>query len=212
MTPSKTPGAVRPVTRSAAKNELPALLRGWFGPDAGAPGTRHQVKLSKENGDWLLTPTGVGIVSPTVWKTYSREQIPPLFDLQFNASVWQQGFVRRDKLTFLLVTLDKSTAAEEHKYQDHFVSASTFQWQSQNRTSQTSKDGQSIRDHRQLGIESLLFVRPRSKTRDGKACPFTYCGPVDFLSWKDEKPITVNWQLREPVPERLWKDLQIRKG
>ena len=28
-------------------NALPAVLRGWFGPDAGAPGTRHQVALSE---------------------------------------------------------------------------------------------------------------------------------------------------------------------
>lgn len=194
------------------KNELPALLRGWFGPDAGAPGTRHHVKLSRDGDGWLLTPTGVGVLAPTVWKSYSREQIPALFDLQFNASVWQQGFVRRDKLTFLLVTLDKTSAAEEHKYQDHFVSATDFQWQSQNRTAQASKDGQSIRDHNQMGIEILLFVRARSKTRDGKACPFTYCGPLDFVSWKGDKPITVKWRLRDAVPERLWKELTIRRA
>lgn len=40
-------------------NPLPSLLRGWFGPVAGTPGTRHQVKLSAgSNGKWLLEPIG----------------------------------------------------------------------------------------------------------------------------------------------------------
>ena len=68
---------------------------------------------------------------------------------------------------------------------------------------------QSIRDHRTLGIDVLLFVRPRSKTREGKAAPFTYCGPVDFVSWDGDRPITVKWRLREAVPERLWEELRV---
>jgi len=193
----------------SSKNDLPALLRGWFGPDAGAPGTRHHVTLSRAGDGWVMAPTGVGIVAPTVWKAYAREQIPALFGLPFNASIWQQGFVRRDKLTFLLVTLDRSTPEQEHNYLHHFESPTDFQWQSQNRTAQASEHGQSIRDHRTLGIDVLLFVRPRSKTREGKAAPFTYCGPVDFVSWDGDQPITVKWRLREAVPERLWEELRV---
>ncbi len=148
-------------------------------------------------------------MAPTVWKAYSREQIPALFGLPFSASIWEQGFVRRDRLTFLLVTLDKSTSAKKHKYLDHFESPTDLQWQSQNRTARASKHGQSIRDHRTLGIDVLLFVRPRSKTREGKAAPFTYCGPVDFVSWDGDRPITVKWRLREAVPERLWEELRV---
>ena len=193
-------------------NDLPALLRGWFGPDAGAPGTRHQVSLTKVGDSWTMSPTGTGVLSPVLWKAYSREQIPGLFGLTFNTAVWQQGFVRRDNQTFLLVTLDKTTAAEEHKYQDHFLSPSEFQWQSQNQTAQSSKHGESIRDHRKLGITVHLFVRQRSKTPDGTASPFVYCGPVDFLDWTGNKPITVNWRLGEAVPERLLASFRVGSG
>ena len=191
------------------RNELPSILRRWFGPDAGAPGTRHQVQLAREDDVWTLTPSGVGVVAPVLWKAYSREQIPGLFGLEFNAPVWQQGFVRRGDKTFLLVTLDKRTAADEHKYEDRFLSASEFQWQSQNQTARESKPGETIRDHRKLGIEVLLFVRQRSKTSSGKASPFVYCGLVDFVDWDGDKPITVKWHLREDVPARLRSDLRV---
>ena len=111
---------------NADRNELPAILRTWFGPDAGAPGTRHFVELSLDGDKWTMSPTGVGVQTPVLWKSYSREQIPSLFGLEFNAPVWQQGFVRRGDKTFLLVTLDKSTAADEHKYKDEFLSPNRF--------------------------------------------------------------------------------------
>jgi hypothetical protein len=41
-----------------AENELPRILRGWFGPDAGAPGTRHAVELEQQDGEWHLKPVG----------------------------------------------------------------------------------------------------------------------------------------------------------
>jgi len=189
------------------KNALPSLLRGWFGPDAGAPGTRHQVRLEKRGDAWCLDPLGVSDTRPVAWNSYSREQIPRLFDLEFNRTVWQQGFLRRGNLTFLLVTLDKSTHADEHKYEDRFETPERFRWQSQNRTKQVSKDGKSIHDHLEMGIEVHLFVRPRSKTPAGTAMAFVYCGMVEFMSWKGNSPITVQWRLKERMPERIARDL-----
>ena len=37
-------------------NLLPSILRGWFGPDAGQPGTLHQVEFSPEQGEWRMAP------------------------------------------------------------------------------------------------------------------------------------------------------------
>jgi len=37
-------------------NALPELLRGWFGPDAGHPGTRHSVLLAEGPEGWVMTP------------------------------------------------------------------------------------------------------------------------------------------------------------
>ena len=38
---------------------LPALLRGWFGPSAGHPGTSHQVAVEIVDGNLVLRPVAV---------------------------------------------------------------------------------------------------------------------------------------------------------
>jgi superfamily II DNA or RNA helicase/diadenosine tetraphosphate (Ap4A) HIT family hydrolase/HKD family nuclease len=40
-------------------NALPALLRGWFGPSAGHPGTSHQVAFERVDGTLVMRPVAV---------------------------------------------------------------------------------------------------------------------------------------------------------
>ena len=184
------------------QNELGSVLRGWFGPDAGLPGTSHRVAFEKGNKGLRLIPLGRREGVLQLWRSYSREEIPKLFGLDYSPFLWQQGFIPQGKHMFLLVTLDKGSHAEQFQYKDRFLSADRFQWQSQNRTAQESKHGRQIRDHQALGIASHLFVRARSKSPQGTASPFVYCGDVKFVRWEGNKPITVEWRLPESVPER----------
>lgn len=41
-------------------NELPELMRAWFGSDAGLPGTRHAVILERRDDGWHLKPEKAG--------------------------------------------------------------------------------------------------------------------------------------------------------
>ena len=107
-----------------------------------------------------------------------------------------------------LVTLDKGGLNKDHRYEDHFLTADRFQWQSQNRTKQESKHGRLIRDHAASGDQVHLFVRKR-KVLDGKGAPFVYCGQVEFESWEGNNPISVNWRLRDPVPSAMRKSLDV---
>ena len=43
-------------------NELADLLRGWFGPDAGASGTEHRVRLWRDSDGWHAAPFAVQTV------------------------------------------------------------------------------------------------------------------------------------------------------
>lgn len=147
-------------------------------------------------------------VGPTLWREYMREDIPPLYNLQFNTGSWNQGFVVQGKDVFLLVTLKKDDLQEEHRYEDRFIDAGTFHWQSQNQTSQTSKHGQII-SGAAAGYALHLFVRMEKK-RGGKAAPFVYCGDVVFESWTGEKPISVTWRLPQAVPVRLHRTFDVR--
>jgi superfamily II DNA or RNA helicase len=138
----------------------------------------------------------------TLWQTYLREKIPPMFGLTFSFAIWNSGFVASDGHLFLLVTLEKDDLPKDHDYEDKFLSPDRFQWKSQNRTTQASKRGQLLRNHESKGLKVHLFVR-RSKKIRTKSAPFYYCGEVTFESWQGESPITINWRLAEPVPDRL---------
>jgi superfamily II DNA or RNA helicase/diadenosine tetraphosphate (Ap4A) HIT family hydrolase/HKD family nuclease/SOS-response transcriptional repressor LexA len=63
-------------------NALPALLRDWFGPDAGLPGTNFEVEFTSIDGAWLATPqsrTGFSLSNPpSTPKTAAPP--PPLTD------------------------------------------------------------------------------------------------------------------------------------
>ena len=150
------------------ENQLPKILRRWFGPDAGAPGTRHAVALELKDNGWHLTPLGRRSGELQLWRSYSREEIPPLFGFEFSTAIWNAGFVKRPGHIFLLATLDKSGHGSEFQYKDHFISRSEFEWQSQNRTGQSSSDGQDIRHHVERGFAVHLFVRPEEDTARGR--------------------------------------------
>lgn len=196
--------------RESEQNVLAEIVRGWFGPDAGRPGTRYEVAFDRAGDRLKMEPVTVqsSTSGAETWRHYMREDIAPLFGLTFSTAVWNQGFVVADGHVFLLVTLEKGGLNKDHRYEDHFLSANSFQWQSQNRTKQDSKHGRLIRDHDSSGVEVHLFVRKR-KVLDGKGAPFVYCGLVDFQSWEGEKPISVNWKLREVVPVGIRKSLDV---
>ena len=193
-------------------NVLPDVLQRWFGPDAGRSGTRHQVILRRTDDGWDLRPLGHNSVGAVPYKAYRRAEIPPLFGLHYSERFWGQGFLRQGQHTFLFVTLDKANQTEAFQYKDGFLSADEFQWQSQNRTTRAGDAGASIKEHKARGITVHLFLRAKPKTPDGRGAPFYYCGPVEFVSWDGDKPITVAWKLATPVPEPLWAELLVPSG
>jgi hypothetical protein len=188
-------------------NVLPAILRGWFGPDAGLPGTDYKVACEAGEDGWVLRPLGHReLERAELFRRYSREQIPRLFEDEFNPAVWNAGFVPvpRDtpKHLCLLVTLDKGGMTQNFQYGDRFLASDLFQWQSQNRTRQDSAHGRLIRDHLARGVAVHLFVRAEKK-RGATSAPFVYCGPVTFVDWEGDSPITVRWRLGTALPDRL---------
>jgi superfamily II DNA or RNA helicase/HKD family nuclease len=146
--------------------------------------------------------------APTLWGHYPRQDIPPLFGLEYSEAVWNVGYVRRGDQLFLLVTLEKGGLAESFQYQDRFLGPDLFQWQSQNRTRRDSAEGRAISGHRELGYRVHLFVR-RAKKIKGKQAPFVYCGEVRFVDWEGDGPVTVRWRLAEAVPQPLRATLQV---
>ena len=132
-----------------------------------------------------------------VGQTFRREEIPALFGEEFNVGNWNVGHVvLKDKNThILLVTINKQGRQEGHRYVDHWIDETTFHWQSQNQTSPTDKRGSELINHRQLGIKIHLFVREERLSATGKAAPFKYHGPVNYLSHTGSQPMAVKFNL-----------------
>ncbi len=196
----------------STQNVLAEILRGWFGPHAGQPGTNQKVLFEWAGDDLTMRPfskdvSGTGL---EIGRSYMRAEIPPAFDLEFKRMVWEQGFVWQGDNIFLLVTLDKKGMPKDHQYGDRFLSPDLFEWKSQNRHTQASKAGQAMRDHADRGISIHLLVRKTRKI-GSKAAPFIYCGHVGFVDWKGERPITIRWRLREPLSDRLFGLFEVRE-
>lgn len=139
----------------------------------------------------------------SLWQEYLREAIAPYFETAFNTGSWQTGIVtvKSSKAMILLVTMDKKNMAAGSQYTDSFENSTSFIWQSQKQTKQQSLHGRII-SGTEPGWTIHLFIR-KSKLRNGKAAPFRYAGPVRFVSWESEAPITVHWDLAEPLPRHL---------
>ena len=207
--------AVNVVTGRAGSEEnvLPAILRGWFGEDAGQPGRAERVVFERRGDEYLMAPLAADAPPPGLapWERFMRADILKQFGDDFRSNESQVGVVQRTGGIFLMVTLDKQGMQAEYKYGDRFLSPVEFEWQSQNRTRQESELGRDLRRHRELGIDVHLFVR-RSKRARGRAAPFVYCGWLEFERWEGEKPITVWWRIEQAVPRELWVELGVPGG
>ncbi|MDB4736516.1 DUF3427 domain-containing protein, partial [Planctomycetota bacterium] len=98
---------------------------------------------------------------------------------------------------------------DAHQYDDRFLSPTEFQWQSQNRTRQDSKQGRTLSGQDDPNRQIHLFVRKEGKTRAGTASPFTYCGLLEFNRWESEKPITVWWRLIQPLSSSVLAEFEV---
>ena len=134
-----------------------------------------------------------------VGQEFMREDIPELFGATYNPGSWQSGHVvvRERNVHILLVTLNKQGKGADHRYRDYFIDQRTFHWQTQNSTTPQSRRGREIIQHVTRGIGIHLFVRENKLGPDGKAAPFRYVGPVDYLTHKGEAPMSVTFRLQE---------------
>ncbi|MCP4433422.1 MAG: DUF3427 domain-containing protein, partial [Gammaproteobacteria bacterium] len=137
-------------------------------------------------------------------QSFMREEIPGLFDLEFNTGLWQSGHVcpKNCRDQFLLVTLNKQGKIKDHQYHDYFIDQENFRWQSQKSSSPSGSKGKAIINHATNESWVHLFVR-KNKLEAKKGAPFIYCGKLKYLRHKGEKPMNVEWLLEKPLGEEL---------
>lgn len=142
---------------------------------------------------------------------YSRDEILCAFGKTTanRAFPSQEGVITIPALNteLLLVTLNKSDKdfSPSTQYEDYAINDKIFHWQSQNKTAPESPVGISYIKHRENQKTLLLFVREEKKDAYGFTSPYYFLGPVDYVSHSGSKPMSINWELQEPMPAFLWK-------
>ena len=180
----------------------------------------NQYQLTAQNADYepMMAAADMNtfarlrqVVDPVdlyLHRSFMREDIPGLFDLEFNTGLWQSGhvFPKGYPDQFLLVTLNKQGKIKDHQYHDYFIDQEKFHWQSQNSATPISSKGKAIINHVVNQSRVHLFVR-KNKLEAKKAAPFIYCGELKYLHHKGEKPMNVEWLLESPLSEALMEYL-----
>ena len=185
--------------KSSALPDLVEELVDWrMAKFLAKPSTSAVVR--EDGADWNA--------GPERWRAYMREDIPPLFGAAFNPGNWNAGIVRVGVDLVLLTTLNKGSLSSGNHYEDRFTSPTRMQWQSQTQTRRESEQGLTLSGQKP-GARVFLFVRGE-KMRDSRAAPFIYCGQPKFISWKGERPITIQWELSDPIPAHLHQMLGLR--
>ncbi len=88
-------------------------------------------------------------------------------------------------------------------YEDYAITDRLFHWQSQSATSDQSMTGRRYIEHEQRGYTPLLFIRERKKLPNGLTAPYLFAGALRYVKHSGSKPMSIHWQLREPLPARV---------
>ncbi|WP_121967169.1 DUF3427 domain-containing protein [Myroides sp. N17-2] len=150
---------------------------------------------------------------------YTREQILVAFQLSTldKQSPNREGVAENKTLNTELLFINLQKSEEDFSpttmYDDYAINEVLFHWQSQNQTSEESPKGLSYIYHKKSDKKIALFVRETKKNEYGKTQGYVFLGYADFISHEGSKPMSITWQLEEPVPNYMWKEvLKMRVG
>ena len=142
---------------------------------------------------------------------YTREQIlvgfgVTIFDYKKPA---REGvlMIAEQNIELLFVTLNKNEKqfSPTTMYHDYAINEQLFHWQSQNSARPDSGKGLSYIEHQKIGKRLFLFVREHSKDEYGSTMGFVNFGEVEYLSHHGSQPMSITWQLKNPMPAFMWK-------
>lgn len=137
---------------------------------------------------------------------YTRLEILAAFGIGDGAKVspWQTGVYWAEEAAadLLAFTLDKTSGrfSPTTRYRDYAVSPELIHWESQSVTRADSPTGLRYRRHREQGSRVMIFARLRADDR-----AFVFLGPASYASHEGERPMSITWRLRYPLPGDLFQ-------
>ncbi len=143
---------------------------------------------------------------------YTRDQILAAF----GDSIFDKKSSNREGVAFIeninseLLFVDLLKSEEDYSpttmYDDYAISEILFHWQSQNQTRDDLGKGLTYINHEKLGKRILLFVREQSKNQFNNTIGYVFIGEAKFKNYEGSKPMSIKWELHEPIPNYLWKE------
>lgn len=143
---------------------------------------------------------------------YTRDQILVAFGLStFNKkSSNREGVAENKAINTELLFIDLIKSAEDFSpttmYDDYAINETLFHWQSQNQTRKDSGKGLTYIHHKELKKRILLFIREKAKDEYGNTMGYIFVGEGNLQDYYSSKPMSITWQLNEPLPHYIWKE------
>jgi len=128
------------------------------------------------------------------------------------ASIRGSGVWKNGKHYYLFVDLHKGEDIHESiNYKDKLLSTKLMQWETQNKTSQSSETGKDLTNNKSRGIHLHMFLR-KAKQIGNQKLDYMYIGEVNSLEYEGEKPITIKMEIIDPIPQHIFDDLTFIKN
>ena len=145
---------------------------------------------------------------------YTRDQILVAFRMSTFEKVSSNkigvGVAENKNLNTELLFIDLIKSEKDFSpstlYQDYALSETMFHWQSQNATRPDSGKGLSYINHEKSGKTILLFVRERNENEFKNTMSYVFIGDANYIEHYGSKPMSISWELNEPLPPYLWKE------
>jgi superfamily II DNA or RNA helicase len=143
---------------------------------------------------------------------YTREQIFVAFGLSSfdKKSSNREGSAENKNLNTELLFIDLTKSEKDFSpttmYEDYAINESLFHWQSQNASRPDKGKGLSYIHHQKLKKIILLFVRERNEDEYNNTMSYVFIGEGRYIDHYGSKPISITWELAEPLPPYLWKE------
>jgi superfamily II DNA or RNA helicase/HKD family nuclease len=112
------------------------------------------------------------------------------------------------KAYIVLITFQKTERefSPSTMYADYPMSRNLLHWESPSNTTQNSTTGQNLIHHQARGYTMLFFARSTKRDIGGSPAPFVYLGPGGRVSFEDERPIKMTWELRCLMPAEMFEE------
>lgn len=143
---------------------------------------------------------------------YTRDQILVAFGLSTfeKKSSNREGAAENKSLNteILFINLIKSDEnfSPTTMYDDYAISEVLFHWQSHNAYGPETVKGLSYIEHVKKNKKILLFVREKANDENGNTMGYVFIGEGIFKETEGSKPMSIKWELSEPMPNYLWKE------